>query len=363
MITYLQSLSYFDNTLFDYAVALGTILVGVVALWIVKSFVLRSFRRLPSTTASIWNQYAVSLINTFIVPLCYLGIVYLAVTALVLPPLLAKAIRVATTSVLAIFGIRFVLSLIRYVLFDVWLPQQAEHLSLEPRLSGLMPALSLLVWGIGIIFLLDNLGFNVGAIVAGLGIGGIAVGLAASAVLGDAFAYLAILFDRPFELGDFILVGDYMGNVEYIGMKTTRLRSLSGEQIVFSNKDLTDSRVRNYKRMRERRVVFTVGLTYDTTLAQIKEAPQLIKTIIDSTPNTRFNRSHFFAFGDFSLNIETVYYVLSSDYMVYMDVQQAINLQLKEVFEQHGIDFAFPTRTLHILNASGHGGNTSSPQP
>jgi small-conductance mechanosensitive channel len=363
MLAYLQSLSYFGNTLFDYAVALGTILVGVVALWIVKSFVLLSFRRFAGTTAPAWNAYAVSLINTFIVPLCFLGIVYLAVTALLLPPALTKAIQGITTAILAIFGIRFVLSLIRYALFDVWLPQQVDHDALEPRLSGLMPALSLLIWGIGLLFLLDNLGFNVGAIVAGLGIGGIAVGLAASAVLGDAFAYLAILFDRPFELGDFILVGDYIGNVEHIGMKTTRLRSLSGEQIIFSNKDLTDSRVRNYKRMRERRVVFTVGVTYDTTLPQIQEAPQLIKAIIDGTPHTRFNRSHFCAFGDSSLNIETVYYVLSPDYMVYMDAQQAINLQLKEAFEQRGIDFAFPTRTLHVVNTSANGDQPLPPQP
>ena len=133
MIAYLQSLSYFGNTLFDYAVALGTILVGVVALWIVKSFVLLSFRRLAGITASTWNQYAISLINTFIVPLCYLGIAYLAVTALVLRPTLAKAIQFVMTAVLAIFGIRFVLSLIRYTLFDVWLPQ--HHL--PPRHSRL----------------------------------------------------------------------------------------------------------------------------------------------------------------------------------------------------------------------------------
>jgi small-conductance mechanosensitive channel len=353
MIAYLQSMSYFGNTLFDYAVALGIIGVGVIALWIIKSFVLLSLRRLAASTAATWDNVAVSLINPFMVPLGYLGVVYLAAAALVLPPAVAKALQVGMTVVLAILGIRCMLSVVRYGIFDMWLPHQGARVSLEPRLRGLMPALSVLIWSIGLVFLLDNLGFDISAIVAALGIGGIAIGLAASAVLGDAFAYLAILGDRPFELGDFIIVDNYLGSVEHIGMKTTRLRSLGGEQIVFSNKDLTDSRLRNYKRMHERRIVFTVGVTYGTTLEQIKEAPQLIRSIIESLPDVRFDRSHFSTFADFSLTIETVYYVLSPDYNTYMDIQQAINLQIKDVFEQRGITFAFPTQTLYVFNENG----------
>lgn len=353
MIAYLQSMSYFGNSLLDYAVALGIIGVGVIALWIIKTFVLLSLRRLAASTAATWDNFAVSLINTFISPLGYLGVVYLAAAALVLPPAVEKALQVVMTVVLAILGIRFMIGVVRYGIFDMWLPQQGEHVSLEPRLRGLMPALSVLIWSIGIVFLLDNLGFDISAMVAALGIGGIAIGLAASTVLGDAFAYLAILCDRPFELGDFIMVDSYLGSVEHIGMKTTRLRSLGGEQLVFSNKDLTDSRLRNYKRMRERRIVFTVGVTYGTTLAQIKEAPQLIRSIIQSLPDVRFDRSHFSTFADFSLSIETVYYVLSPNYNTYMDIQQAINLQIKEAFEQRGITFAFPTQTLYVFNENG----------
>jgi small-conductance mechanosensitive channel len=353
MIAYLRSTAYFNNTLFDYAVALGTIVVAAIALWIIKSFILLFLRRLAASTAATWDNFAVLLIDTFIVPLGYLGIIYLVVAALVLPPAIAKALQMVMTVVLTVFGIRFILSVAHYGIFDMWLPQQRAQVSLEPRLRGLMPALSVLIWGIGIVFILDNLGFDISAIVAALGIGGIAMGLAASAVLGDAFAYLAILCDRPFELGDFIIVDSYLGSVEHIGMKTTRLRSLSGEQLVFSNKDLTNSRLHNYKRMRERRIVFIVGVTYGTTLTQLKEAPQLIKSIIDSLPDTRFDRSHFSSFADFSLNIETVYYVLSPDYNMYMDIQQAINLQIKEAFEQHDITFAFPTQTLYVINENG----------
>ena len=355
MIADLQSISYFGNTLLDYVIALSILILGGVVLWIFKTFVLFALRRFATSTTATWDDFAVSLIESFMIPLGYLGIIYLATTPLSLAPAITKAIQVIMMAALAIIGTRFILRVAHYGVFDLWLPQQDNRVSLEPRLRGLTPALSVVIWGIGFVFLLDNLGFDISAIVAALGIGGIAIGIAASAVLGDAFAYLAILCDRPFELGDFLIVGDYLGSVEHIGMKTTRLRSLSGEQLIFSNKDLTDSRVRNYKRMQERRIVFTVGVTYGTTLEQIKEAPHLIRSIIEGIPEARFDRSHFSAFGDFSLRIETVYYVLSPDYLKYMDIQQAINLQIKEAFEQRGITFAFPTQTLYVVDETSSG--------
>jgi small-conductance mechanosensitive channel len=355
MVADLQSISYFGNTLLDYVIALGILILGGVVLWIFKTFVLFALRRFAASTTATWDDFAVSLIESFMIPLGFLGIIYLATTPLSLSPSITKAIHVILMAALAIIGIRFVIRVAYYGVFDLWLPQQDNRVSLEPRLRGLTPALSVVIWGIGLVFLLDNLGFDISAIVAALGIGGIAIGIAASAVLGDAFAYLAILCDRPFELGDFLIVGDYLGSVEHIGMKTTRLRSLGGEQLIFSNKDLTDSRVRNYKRMQERRIVFTVGVTYDTTLEQIKEAPHLIRSIIEGIPEARFDRSHFSAFGDFSLRIETVYYVLSPDYLTYMDIQQAVNLQIKETFEQRGMTFAFPTQTLYVVDEKSSG--------
>ncbi|MEE9594372.1 MAG: mechanosensitive ion channel family protein, partial [Candidatus Hydrothermarchaeales archaeon] len=215
-------------------------------------------------------------------------------------------------------------------------------------LKAIRPVIKVFIWGFGVIFLLDNLGFEISTVVAGLGIGGIAVALAAQAVLGDLFSYFAIMIDRPFEIGDFIIVGDYLGTVEHVGIKTTRIRSLGGEQLVFSNTDLTNSRVRNYKRMEKRRVLFTMGVTYQTSHEKLKEIPTVIRDIIENISDTVFDRAHFSSYGDFSLVFEVAYYVASGDYKKYMDIQQEINLKIKEEFEKRGIEFAYPTQTVYL---------------
>jgi small-conductance mechanosensitive channel len=186
------------------------------------------------------------------------------------------------------------------------------------------------------------------ALMAGLGVGGIAVALAIQSVLGDLFASLSIALDKPFVIGDFVIVGDFMGTVERVGLKTTRIRSLSGEQLVFSNSDLLSSRIRNYKRMEERRVPFVVGVTYQTPAAELEAIPGVVRDIIESTDSTRFDRAHFKGFGDSAYLFEFVYYVLSADYAVFMDIQQAINLGIVRQFAERGIEIAYPTRTLHM---------------
>jgi len=183
-------------------------------------------------------------------------------------------------------------------------------------------------------------------------VGGIAIALAAQTILGDIFNYFVIFFDRPFEIGDFIIVGDVLGTVEYIGLKTTRIKSLQGEQIIFSNSNLTNSRIHNYKRMNERRVVFKLGVVYDTGTEKLEKIPKLVKSIITDEPQTRFDRAHFVSFGDYSLNIEIVYYMLSADYNQYMDVQQRINLRIYNEFGSNGIEFAFPTYSISLGQSS-----------
>lgn len=204
------------------------------------------------------------------------------------------------------------------------------------------------LWSVLLLMILDNLGFNITALVASLGVGGVAVALAVQNILGDIFASLSIAMDKPFVIGDFIIVDELLGTIEYIGLKSTRIRSLGGEQIIFSNADLLKSRIRNYKRMYERRVVFTFGVIYQTTHEQLKKIPVIVREIIESLENTRFDRAHFKEYGDSSLNFEVVYYVRSPDYNIYMDIQQAINLSIFERFANEGIDFAYPTRTLYI---------------
>lgn len=207
----------------------------------------------------------------------------------------------------------------------------------------------LVLWLVILLLVLDNLGVNITALVAGLGVGGIAVALAVQNILGDLFASLSIVLDKPFTVGDFLIIDDCMGSVEHIGLKTTRIRSLSGEQLVFSNADLLGSRIRNYGRMFERRVVFNLGVTYQTPREKLIKIPTIIREAVEAQASTRFDRSHFKEYGDFSLNFETVYYVLVPDYNTYMDIQQAINLRTHERFEEEAIEFAYPTQTLHLV--------------
>lgn len=196
---------------------------------------------------------------------------------------------------------------------------------------------------------IDNIpGVEITALLASLGIGGIAIALALQNVLSDLFASLSITLDKPFVIGDFIIVGDLLGTVENIGLKTTRIRSLSGEQLVFSNNDLLSSRIRNFKRMTERRVVFSFGVTYQTAREKLERIPGIVTRIIQSQEKTRFDRAHFKEFGASALNFEVVYYVLSSDYNIYMDIQQAINLELYRALDELDVDFAYPTQTLHV---------------
>jgi small-conductance mechanosensitive channel len=209
-----------------------------------------------------------------------------------------------------------------------------------------------LIWAMVLLLTLDNLGVDITALVAGLGIGGIAVALALQNVLGDLLASLSIALDQPFATGDFLAVGEHLGTVEHIGIKTTRLRSLTGEQIVMSNADLLGSRLRNYGRMSERRVVFSLGVTYETPRAKLREIAPLLRRIISEQEGVRFDRAHFASYGAYSLDFEVVYHVLTPDYGRYMDLQQDINFRIHEAFERLGVEFAYPTQTLVLSGAS-----------
>ncbi len=209
----------------------------------------------------------------------------------------------------------------------------------------------IVIWSLVLLLVLDNMGINITALVAGLGVGGIAVALALQAVLADLFASLSIVLDKPFVVGDFLVIDNLMGSVERVGLKSTQLRSLSGEQLIFSNTDLLKSRIRNYGRMAERRVAFSLGVVYDTRRDQLVKIPTIVRNAVEHQSGTRFDRAHFFAYGDFALIFESVYYVLGADYNQYMDIQQAINLAIFEQFEKEDIRFAYPTQRLFLEQA------------
>ena len=204
-----------------------------------------------------------------------------------------------------------------------------------------------LVWSVALLMILSNLGFDITALVASLGIGGIAVALAVQNILGDLFASVSIALDKPFVVGDFIIVDEVLGTVEYIGLKTTRLRSLSGEQVIMSNNDLLASRIRNFQRMPERRVVFAFGVTYQTPPDTVARIPDMVREVIEGLPGTRFDRAHFKEFADSSLSFEVVYFTLDPAFNFFMDTQQAINLELMRRFAAADVEFAYPTRTLY----------------
>jgi small-conductance mechanosensitive channel len=281
---------------------------------------------------------------------------FVAVRPLFLTPGAETAIsRIVTIGLLLQLGIWVVAALL-----DVIETRRERQIERDPGAVATMDLLAfvlrLVVWSVVVLLVLDNLGVDITALVAGLGVGGIAVALAAQSILGDLFASLSIVLDKPFVVGDFLIIDDYLGRVEKIGIKTTRIRSLSGEQLVFSNNDLLSSRIRNYGRMFERRVLFSLGVTYQTPAGKLKAIPEIIREAIESHGNKiRFDRAHFSAYGDFALTFEVVYFVLSPDYNVYMDIQQDVNLTLFERFESEGIEFAYPTQTLYVA------GNEAAP--
>jgi small-conductance mechanosensitive channel len=207
-------------------------------------------------------------------------------------------------------------------------------------------AARVVVWALVFVAVLDNLGFDVTALVTGLGVGGIAIALAVQTILGDALAAMSIVFDKPFVVGDFIVVDTFAGTVEEIGLKTTRIRSLSGEQVIFGNGELLKGRIRNFKRLYERRNLFTIDVTYDTPSAVVARIPGILRQIVEAQQAVRFDRSHFSAYTDSALRFESVYYVLDPDYNKHMDIQQAIFLAVLERFRHERIEFAFPTRTI-----------------
>lgn len=351
MLEGILSYTLYHDTVGKYLISLGIFLAGFLAVRVIlKSVVIRRLRKWAERTSTTLDEALIHVFDIAILPLLYVAVVYVALSSLTLNPGIHRAINVAAIIVGTAFGIRFLTAATVHVIEHYWVAREADP-GRQQSLKRLFPFVKVVLWSIGVIFLLDNLGFKISTVVAGLGIGGIAVALAAQAVLGDLFSYFSMLFDRPFELGDFIIVGDHMGTVEHMGIKTTRLRSLSGEQLVFSNTDLTGSRVKNYKRMERRRVLFRLGVTYQTPLAQLREIPGLIRGIIEAVENTAFDRAHFASYGDFSLVFEVVYYVIGADYNLYMDIQQKINFAIGEEFLRRGIEFAYPTQTVFLGNS------------
>jgi small-conductance mechanosensitive channel len=341
---------FLGNRISDYLIAITALLMSFLIINIVIRYFIKRFKKISEKTTTTVDDFLVNILEKLAIPFLYLLAIYISIKSLSFHPYFEKGVNYFELAVVMYFLARFITMLVRYG-FKTYLAKSGYDASLERSLQGITVVIKILVWGGGVIFFLDNLGFKISAVIAGLGIGGVAVALAAQAILKDLFSYFSIIFDHPFKIGDFIIVGDFMGTIEHIGIKTTRIRSLGGEMLIFSNSDLTDSRLRNYKLMEKRRIVFKLGVTYETPTKKLKEIPKIIENIVKNVKDTMFDRAHFFSYGDFSLIFEIVYYVVGPDYNKYMDVQQEINVSIKEEFEKNGIGFAYPTQTLYVNKA------------
>ena len=224
----------------------------------------------------------------------------------------------------------------------------AEKIQNEAMTNTIRLGIKVLLWLVGLIIILSNLGIDVTGLVASLGIGGIAIALALQNVLSDMFSSFSIYIDKPFKIGDTIMIGADMGTVEKIGLKTTRIKTLQGEELVVSNQELTTARIQNFGKMERRRVLYNLGVVYGTPQAKMEKIPEMIKKIVDDVKNVDFDRCHFKTYGDFSLNFEVVYYVNSSEYNEYMNLNQKINLDIYKAFEKEKIEFAYPTQTVYM---------------
>lgn len=335
------------NTISRYIVFIAVLTGCIILLKLFRKLIFSRIKKYAESTDTEIDDLFVDSFQENVIPLMYIGSVFLSLNVLDLHSRIEKWSGYLFLILVVIFLTRFLISIVILFISRIWLVNKGkEERNTVSSLIGII--VRIILWSVSVLFLLDNLGVKVSGLIAGLGVGGIAIAFAAQSILRDIFNYFTIFFDKPFEIGDFLVVDEFSGSVEHVGVKTTRLRSLNGEQIIFANTDLTGSRVRNYKNMRERRIKFSFGVTYDTPARKIKLIPEELRKIVEEIDGTRFDRAHFKSFGDSSLDFEVVYHVLSGEYINYMDIQQAINLKIMELLKKMKVEFAYPTRTLFI---------------
>lgn len=332
-------------SLTQYLASTATFFALLAAFWVGRSVLLARLRRLAEKTSSDVDDFAVGLLGKVRAFEAGLAALFIATRPLDLPVWLDRGLRGLVLIILAYRAITIIQGAAGFAIKRAFLKEPAG-VTERNAARNISYLASFLIWLGGALFVLSNLGINITSFVAGLGIGGVAVALAAQAILGDLFSALAIYLDKPFAVGDFIIVDGFQGTVETIGVKTTRVRSLSGELLVFPNASLTSSRIRNFKQMSERRVALRFQAAFGTPLDKLRAVPETIKSVIVSRNKVRFDRVHLCGLGESSIDFEAVYYVLDADYAAHMDVQQEIILGVLSEFDKMGVSIPFPTRTL-----------------
>ncbi|MDD3498722.1 MAG: mechanosensitive ion channel family protein [Candidatus Moranbacteria bacterium] len=343
---------------------LQSILIFVGALLVFKIAQVIIIKRIESVTQKTEtdiDDFMMTLIKSIKPPFYFLISIYLASRFLEIKEIISKFIDGVIFIAVVLQLILIAQRIIDYVSIKIIQKTTRENGEMtEDEIRGeeavvrtVGRVVKFIIWAMAILFVLSNMGVNVTSALAGLGIGGIAIAMASKDILSDIIAAITIFIDKPFKVGQFVQVGDNMGTVEYVGAKTTRIKTLQGEELIIPNQELANSRVQNYKRMEKRRVVFNLGVVYGTKLEKLKKIPNLVKEIVEKVENTEFDRSNFATYGDFSLNFENVYYINTADYNEYMNIQEKINLAIYEKFEEEGIEFAYPTQTVIVSSVKG----------
>lgn len=338
---------YWHNTVKTYLVAILIFLICALVMWLFKYFVLKHLKKLALKTKTEIDDVIVDVLNSIDWPFYAIVSFYAASNVLYTPDWFDKVIHYVLIFAVIFYIIKCLQTIVDFGTNKLILQKQdSERESDIVTVNLLSRLIKGILWGIGVVLILQNLGFNVTGLIAGLGIGGLAIAFALQNVLTDIFASISIYLDKPFQIGHSIEIGQDQGVVKNIGLKSTRIQTLRGEELIVSNKELTSTRVHNYKFMDKRRIVFNFGIKYDTPTKKLRKIPAMVSDVVLKQEGASVERVHFQKFGDYSLLYEAVYNVPTSDYNKYMDMQEEINLGILEKFEKEKIVMAFPTQTI-----------------
>lgn len=338
-----------NNTNEAYLTAIGIFLGLFLFFKLFDYYLIYIFKRATRKTKNSWDDWVVNFVEGIHWPFYAYLAIYISALYLKFPDLINRILKYILVLFIAYYISKGLISVSNHMLDRYKEKKKKKDKSTNESMINVLKIIAkIIIWTLALLMVLSNFGIEITPLIAGLGIGGIAIGLALQNILGDLFSAFAIYFDKPFQEGDFIIVGNDMGVVKNIGIKTTRLQALGGEELVISNSELTSTRINNYKKMNTRRVVFEFGVEYDTNVTKLKKIKKIVSDIVSKTKNAKLDRVHFKKFGDSSLVFEVVYYIDTNDYNTYMDVQEEMNLKIKEAVEKQNVGFAFPSRTIYF---------------
>jgi small-conductance mechanosensitive channel len=347
-IDLLESYVWSGNTALEYLIAFGVFVLSLVVLKFVQVVIVSRLKKFAKKTTTDLDDTAIAIFQSIKPPFYLLASLYVGLQYLQLTGVVGQIFYVLLVVVVVYEVVRALEKVLDYWMYRQSQKQGDGNFEQSKSMMRILKIVAkTTLWVIALLMILSNLGINITSLVASLGIGGLAVALALQNVLSDLFSSFSIFIDKPFEVGDYIKIGTDSGTVERIGMKTTRMRTLVGEELVVSNKELTTARVQNFKRMERRRELFSLGVAYETTKEKLEKIPELIKQAVEAVDHTEFSRCHFSTYGDFSLNFETVYYIDEADYTVYMDARQTVNFNIFEAFAKENVEFAYPTQLVY----------------